>query len=165
MMDAGMGLFKTEKPFGIVLGGIKVEMQKHGKVFRYNEIDAAQLPPTTGECDLFLDWSTPFRKRCISCRLEDAGECGKTDEGETVHRYAASFKEGSRNTGARIILVLLLAGIFIGLGIAGIPQVPRTFTILAGIALGTATVYCGLMPSLKARKTVRKLIETVKEGK
>ena len=32
MMDAGMRLFDTEKPYGTVLGGIKTEMSKYGKV-------------------------------------------------------------------------------------------------------------------------------------
>ena len=31
MMDAGCVLFQTEKPYGIVLGGVKREMEKFGK--------------------------------------------------------------------------------------------------------------------------------------
>ena len=30
MMDAGCVLFQTEKPYGIVLGGVKREMEKFG---------------------------------------------------------------------------------------------------------------------------------------
>ena len=55
MMDAGMRLFQTEKPFGTVLGGIKTEMAKYGKVLRANEIDPSRLPDSTGESDIFLD--------------------------------------------------------------------------------------------------------------
>ncbi len=73
MMDAGMTLFTSEKPFGTVLGGIKMEMSKYGAVRRANEISPEEVPDTTGECDLFVDWSTPLRWRAISCRLEDAG--------------------------------------------------------------------------------------------
>ena len=61
MMDAGMVLFTSEKPFGTVLGGIKAELTKLGKVKRANEISPDELPDTTGECDLFVDWSTPLR--------------------------------------------------------------------------------------------------------
>ena len=74
MMDAGMRLFETEKPFGNVLGGIKHEMESYGKVYRRPDSTPSMFPDSTGECDLFLDWSTPLRKRCISCRLEDAGD-------------------------------------------------------------------------------------------
>lgn len=52
MMDAGMVLFTSEKPFGTVLGGIKAELTKLGKVKRANEISPDELPDTTGECDL-----------------------------------------------------------------------------------------------------------------
>ena len=81
MMDAGMALFTSEKPFGTVLGGIKMEMSKYGAVRRANEISAEEIPDTTGECDLFVDWSTPLRWRAISCRLEDAGPAGTNAEG------------------------------------------------------------------------------------
>lgn len=94
MMDAGMRLFDSPKPFGTVLGGMKTEMAKHGTVLRPNEINPANLPETTGVCDLFLDWSSPLKKRYLSCRIEDAGIVGKTDEGEEIHRYAVTFKEG-----------------------------------------------------------------------
>ena len=94
MMDAGMRLFETEKPFGTVLGGIKTEMAKYGKVLRHNEIVPEELPEAAAGCDLFLDWSGRLQKRYISCRLEDAGLVGKTADGEDIHRYAASLLEG-----------------------------------------------------------------------
>ena len=114
MMDAGMVLFQTEKPFGTVLGGIKTELLKYGKVLRRNEFNESELPETTGECDLFLDWSAPLRKRYISVRLEDAGTVGKTEDGEDIHRYAACLKEGNRCTATRLVLavgLVLLCGI------------------------------------------------------
>ena len=46
MMDAGMRLFESEKPYGIVLGGIKTEMAKYGKVSR------THMSPTGFKTDL-----------------------------------------------------------------------------------------------------------------
>ena len=116
MMDAGMRLFETEKPYGTVLGGIKTEMAKYGKVLRTNEIVPEDLPPTTGDCDLFLDRSTRFKSKYLSCRLEDAGAVGQTPDGETVRRYAATIKEGNRNTEVGIYVHLALIIIWAMLG-------------------------------------------------
>ena len=113
MMDAGMRLFETEKPFGTVLGGIKTEMAQYGKVYRTNEIDRDSLPAASSGCDLFLDRSTRFKSRYLSCRLEDAGDVGQTPDGETVRRYAATIKEGNRNTEVGIYVHLALIIIFL----------------------------------------------------
>ena len=66
MMDAGMRLFESEKPLGTVLGGIKNEMGRYGRLMRRNEIDPEELPATTGDCDLFLDRSTRFKSKYLS---------------------------------------------------------------------------------------------------
>ena len=161
MMDAGTGLFETAKPFGTVLGGLKVELEKYGKVLRAQEIDPVDLPETTGACDLFLDWSTPLRKRYIACRLEDAGGAGKTGEGEEIRRYAASFKEGNRNTPLRKICILLIAHIFFIGGIVDGLDIPRVITSIAGVALGLLVMYLWLKPSTLAQKQVRRLVGQV----
>ena len=105
MMDAGMRLFQTEKPFGTVLGGIKTEMAKYGAVLRANETDPSMFPETMGDYDLFLDWSSATKYRYISCKVEDAGEVGTTDEGEPVHRYAVMLKEGNKNKPLDIVII------------------------------------------------------------
>ena len=117
MMDAGMVLFKSAKPFGTVLGGIKAELAKLGKVKRANELSQEELPDTIGECDLFLDWSTPLRWRAIACRLEDAGLVGRNVDGEETRCYALCVREGNKNRKGKVVVTLLLAVIFIVLGI------------------------------------------------
>ena len=161
MMDAGMTLFTSEKPFGTVLGGIKMEMSKYGAVRRANEISA----DTTGECDLFVDWSTPLRWRAISCRLEDAGPAGTNAEGAELRRYAASFKEGNKNRVAKVVIVLALVAALVALGVIGVKGVPGIFTVLAGIAAAAAVVILGLRPSVKAQQAIKDLMETVSKAK
>ncbi len=165
MMDAGMVLFTSEKPFGTVLGGIKVELTQLGDVKRSSEISQEELPDTTGECDLFVDWSTPFRWRAISCRLEDAGLVGTNADGEEIRRYALCVKEGDKNRRGKVMLVTLSAIAFITLGVYGVDGVPGIFTVLTGTALAVALVILALRPSVKAQKAVRNILETVREAK
>lgn len=154
MMDAGTALFHTEKPYGTVAGGVKVELQKYGKVLRMQEINPQELPDTAGECDYFLDWSTPLRKRYIACKVDDAGTVGKTEEGEEVHRYAVSFKEGHRDTLLRRISTLLLAHFFFIGGLVRIPGIPYALTLPVGIAAGLYIMFLWLRPSRRAKQVV-----------
>lgn len=165
MMDAGMTLFTSEKPFGTVLGGIKAEMSKYGTVKKLNEIKPDEIPDTTGECDLFLDWSTPFRWRAVSCRLEDAGLVGKNSEGEEIRRYAASFKEGNKNRGGKVLLLVSLAAVAVIFGIIGIDGVPGIFTIILGVAVAAGILILGLRPSVKAQEAVKSLMNIVAQAK
>ena len=165
MMDAGTVLFTSEKPFGTVLGGIKAELTKLGDVKRSNEISLEELPETTGECDLFVDWSTLLRWRAISCRLEDAGLVGTNADGEETRRYALCVKEGNKNRKGKVVVTLLLAVIFIVLGILSMDGAAGIFTVLPGSVFVIALVIIALRPSVKAQKAVRNLLETVREAK
>ena len=165
MMDAGMTLFTSEKPFGTVLGGIKAEMAKYGVVKRTCEISSDEIPDTTGECDLFVDWSTPFRWRAISCRLEDAGPAGKNSEGEEIRRYAASFKEGNKNRVVKVLALSVFAALPIVAGVIGIEGVPGIVTIILGVLLAVGILILGLRPSVKAQKTVGELMDIVSQAK
>ncbi len=165
MIDAGMRLFQTEKPFGTVLGGIKTEMAKYGKVLRANETDPSMFPETTGEYDIFLDWSSATKNRYVSCKLEDAGTVGETPEGEPVHRYAVLLKEGNRNKplnyliAAVSFLLCLLLAFIIGHGH------PSFWLILIFIVPGCISAYEELKPSKEARRTVERLLDTFKEAR
>lgn len=165
MMDAGMTLFTSAKPFGTVLGGIKTEMSGYGRVRRSNEISVEDIPDTTGECDLFMDWSTPWRWRAVSCKLEDAGAAGVNQDGEAVRRYAASFKEGNKNRGAKVAIVVALALLSVILGFVGIDGVPGIFTIIAGFVVSAFVLIIGLRPSRKAQLAVRNLMSVIAESK
>ena len=165
MMDAGMVLFTSEKPFGTVLGGIKAELTKLGDVKRSNEISMDELPDTTGECDLFVDWSSPLRWRAISCLLEDAGLVGHNSDGEEIRRYAVSFKEGNKNRKGKVLAVLAAVVALILWGIAGVDGIPGIFTVSLGAALAAGLLILCLRPSVKAQNVIRNLIETVKEAK
>ncbi len=154
MMDAGMTMCRSEKTFGILLGGMKADLEKHGKVLRANDIDAQALPESTDEFDLFLDWSTPLRKRYLSLRLEEITEDGD----EASRRYAVSLKEGNRNTLLRSVIFLLAAAAVLACGIVGFGNVPRIITVLAGIAAALWIVLQWLKPSAKAQKLVKTLL-------
>ena len=81
MMDAGMVLFPSDEPFGRVLGMVKTAMTPYGKVWRKTDLEGSVLPDSLPEFDLFLDRSTPWRKRYISAWVSDAGD----------GRYALTF--------------------------------------------------------------------------
>lgn len=165
MMDAGMRLFQTEKPFGTVLGGINTEMAKYGKVLRANETDPSQLPDTTGDCDLFLDWSSAFKNRYISCKLEDAGMVGTTAEGEPVRRYAVTLKEGNTNKGLNKALAAAAIIIFLALAFIIGKGHPSFWIVLIFLSLGCCSAYRMLKPSKMATQLAKQLLEIFKEAK
>lgn len=158
MMDAGMVLFQSEKPFGTVLGGIKTEMQRYGKVYRRNEM------PDVGDYDLLLELSSSMRTSWIVCRLEDAGTVSVNEDGEVLHRYAACFMEGNANTTLRKVLASILATFIIALGIIGFSPVPKSLTVVAAVLLAGFVLFQCLRPSRSSQKKIAALIEIIKEA-
>ncbi len=157
MMDAGMTLFETEENYGNTLGQVKAELEVYGKVLRPSELSEAILPDSTGDCDLFLDWSSAWRKRYISCHLESAGETEKY--GKTIYRYAASFKEGNRSTilrGAVMLMFLLtmLTEIFFGSSL---------LSKIQGLVCAGLTAWLWILPSRKAQNLVFSLMRKLKD--
>lgn len=165
MLDAGMVRFSTDKPFGTALGGIMTELKSKGRVLRLNEIDPDDLPPTCGGCDLFLDWSTPLRKRYISCVLEESDRTSVDEAGDIVHHYSASLKEGHKNTPLRVLAVLGIAAGLAILGILGVGGFPKGVTTILGLSGGFFCLLKGLGPSRKAVKTVKHLLQEIKQSK
>ena len=163
MMDAGMRLFESEKPIGTVIGGIKNEMGQYGRLSRYNEIDQEGLPPTTGECDLFLDRSTRFKSKYLACKVEDAGMVGKTADGEEIHRYAASLKEGNRNTNVGIYVHLALIIIWAMLGWF-ISDGNGLIVILFAV-VGLYGAWRQLRPSKDNQRIANQLLDVFSQGK
>lgn len=164
MMDAGMRLFETEKPFGTVLGGIKTEMAGYGKVYRRSEAGSMELPPAAEDCDLFLDHSSWHKSKYISCSLEDAGIVGKTADGEEIHRYAASLKEGNRNTAAGISAALTLAVSWILIGVLVVPG-GGAWTVVIFTLLGAFCSYRALRPDKDSTRLVEQLLQTFEDAK
>ncbi len=156
MMDAGMIMFESEQNFGNVLGQVKAEMEVYGKVLRPSEIGDVQLPESTGECDIFLDWSTPWRVRYISCHLENAGEI--TRDGKALQRYAATFKEGNKSTVFRgcVMLVLLLGFV------SGVFATDGALYTIINVVLAAFVAYLWILPSRKAQRVIAKLMASVK---
>lgn len=156
MMDAGTAFFKAKEGYGSILGQIKAEMEVYGKVFKATDFDIKDLPFSTKECDLFLDFSTFWRNRYISCRLEDAGETGEsTKDKETVRKYAASFKEGNTDTKFRGGVYACLIILFVLSSILGF-----AIHFVAGLLCLAAAFYLGcnwIAPSVKSQKTVKNL--------
>ena len=99
MMDAGMTLFETKEGFGNTLGQVKAEMEEYGKVLKANELEGVALPESTGDYDLFMNWSTIWRVRYISCHLESAGLEEK--DGKTERRSIDMPPRSRRGTRAR----------------------------------------------------------------
>ena len=125
MMDAGMVMFRSKLGFGQAIGQVKAEMREYGKVYTAAELAETAVPESTGDFDLFLVWSVAWRVRYISCRVESAGEgaardadaSGSADTGESVHRYAVTFRDGNRSTPLRgaamtLCIVILILCIF-----------------------------------------------------
>ena len=160
MMDAGTAFFKAKDGFGSVLGQIKAEMEVHGKVWKASETNMEDMPFSTKEYDLFLDFSTIWRNRYISCRLEDAGDTGRlTQDGEAIRKYAASFKEGNTGTKLRgfvhaFLIISLLAAFF---SFFPLNIVIRLLCFCAALYIG----YRWLTPSLISQKTVKALKKNI----
>lgn len=158
MMDAGMTLFESEENFGNTLGQVKAEMETYGKVLKSSELDTAKLPVSTGECDLFMDWSSIWRIRYISCHVESAGE--RIENGKTIYKYAASFKEGNRSTSLRGIVMMIFMVIFTIETIFA----SRIIFTLQGLIFAGLTAYLWILPSRKAQNNVQDLEETLRKG-
>ena len=163
MMDAGMRLFDSEKPFGTIIGGIRNEMSQYGRLMRRNEINLEELPPMTGDCDLFLDRSTKFKSKYLSCKVEDAGIVGKTADGEEIHRYAASLKEGNRNTNVGIYVHLALIIIWAMLG--WFVSDGKTLIVLLFAAVGILGAWHQFRPSKDNPRIANQLLDVFAEGK
>ena len=149
MMDAGMRLFCSEKPFGTVLGGIKNEM--------------AKLPEASVGCDLLLDRSTRYKVKYVSCVLEDAGSVGTTTDGEEIHRYAASLKEGNKNTNVGIYVAIAL--IFIWAMLGWFISDGNAWLAMVFAIIGIYGAWRMLRPSKDNGKVVSALLEAFAEGK
>lgn len=159
MMDAGMTLFESGQGFGNTLGQVKAEMEVYGKVLKANDMEGVKVPDSTGDFDLFMDWSTIWRVRYISCHLESAGEIS-SGEG-SVYRYAATFKEGNRSTLLRGMVMLVLMIAFM----AETVIVPGLLFTLQGLFCAALTAYIWILPSRKAQKIVFALMEKLETMK
>ena len=90
---------------------------------------------------------------------------GTNADGEEIRRYALCVKEGNKNRKGKVAVTLLLAVIFIALGIFSIDGVAGIFTVLFGSVFVIAIVILALRPSVKAQNAVRDLLETAREAK
>lgn len=155
MLDAGTAYFVSNKGYGTVLGQVKAEMEEYGRVYKYTEFSAEQLPVSYRGCELILDFSTLWRNRYILCKLEDSGKIGDTTDGE-IRRYSAVFIEGDssgilRNFCYTIIIISLIAiGLTLSFSVHGI------FAFI-GIAAAIFTIYHFANSSKTAVITVKKL--------
>lgn len=175
MMDAGSALFTAKDGFGSAIGTVKAEMEVYGTTLRAREFRQEDLPGSMKECDLILDCSTLWRKRCISCKVEDAGDTGLlTEDGEPVRRYAAVFKEGNRSTVLRravyaLACAALLACMFpkvlpgpVSAQITALPAPMGVLRIFAGILLLLGVLYRWITPSRDARHIVTQIQQTLR---
>ena len=149
MMDAGMVLFPSDEPFGRVLGMVKTAMTPSGKVWRKTDLEGSVLPDSLPEFDLFLDRSTPWRKRYISAWVSDAGD----------GRYALTFREGNRSTGLRAatFILLIFACVLGAVCIPGIGLLRPALWALAGWV-----AYRWIVPARNNRKAVEELMRKFK---
>ncbi|MDD6253406.1 MAG: hypothetical protein ACI3ZO_02380 [Candidatus Cryptobacteroides sp.] len=154
MMDAGMTLFETKDNFGLCLGQVKAELSEYGKVLTPKDMEGIEIPESTGEYDFFIDRTTFWRKRYVSCRVEGAGD--KEIDGEKVYRYALCLREGNRSTIFRNIvmaaIILLSAGsLFLSHSI---------IARILSIAVALIAAYSWVMPSWTAAKTIFTIMDT-----
>ncbi len=158
MMDAGTALFISRENFGKTMGQVKAEMEVFGKVLKSTEFSPEELPESTAECDLFLDFSSIWRIRYISCLVQDAGEIPGAvadEDGRIDRRYAAVFKEGNKSTVLRgvvhaaLIIAAIAAAVYIG----------SIFVRIGAAVLGLGLLFEWIIPSRTAQKTLFKIKE------
>lgn len=172
MMDAGTALFTGKDGFGSAIGSVRAEMEVYGKVLRPADFREDGLPSSLQGCDLLLDRSTLWRKRHVSCKVEDAGDTGlRTPDGETVRRYAAVFMEGNRSTFLRgavhaLVCAALLAGLLLPGRLPGPEQAPSAvfgvIRIIAGILLLLAVLYHWILPDRDAAGIVDQIQQALR---
>lgn len=164
MMDAGSVFYKTSEGFGFALGAVKTVLSPLGKLYEVSEdggkfsqtVKMEDLPDSVEAADFFLDLSTPWRNRYISCKVEDAG---KDTAGEGLERYAVSLREGNSNTPLRRGLlscsaaVLFLAAILCGWGF---------LADLLLICLSLLCLWLLVCPSAIQQKTIGHIKESLK---
>lgn len=153
MMDAGMVLIDSNESFGEMLGTVKATLSGYGKLYIVNDTNGGKftngvalsdLPESTAYCDLFIDRSTIFRKRYLSCTVEWAGE-GK---------YALKLKEGNKNAPLRDLVTLLMSGYGFIYVLMGRNMLFR----LAGLVLILIGLYLWSKPSVSAQKTAKEIL-------
>lgn len=153
MMDAGTALFTISEDFGTALGMVKTAMGAFGgTVYRAIETGTDGFPEGAADADLLLDFSSRWRNRCISCKLEYAGEA----EGGK-HRYAAVFKQGDSSGRIRDYTLLTLCVIIV----LGMITAPGAIRIIAGILLIILIGYWRISPSKDARIRVEEIIKSL----
>lgn len=154
MMDAGMAMFASDDNFGCAIGQMKAELETYGKVWRRQELEGTELPESTGDYDLFVDYSNFWRSRYLACKIESAGE----------GRYAVSMKEGNRSRTPRAFVhaIIIGYGFLMLLGIIGLhpigltasPSLASTAIRIAGAALMLIGAISWITPSCKSRRIV-----------
>lgn len=153
MMDAGTALFTINEDFGTALGMVKTAMGAFGgRVYRATDSQTVSFPEGAADADLLLDFSSRWRNRCISCKLEYAG----TDV-NGKHRYAAVFKQGDSSGRIRNYTLLTLCVIIV----LGMIAAPGTIRIIAGILLVIFIGYWKISPSKDARIRVEEIIKSL----
>ena len=95
--------------------------------------------------------------------MEDAGTVGKTADGEEIHRYAASLKEGNRNTNVGIYVHLALIIIWAMLG--WFLSEGNVWIVLVFAAVGVFGAWRQLRPSKDNLNLANKLLDIFSEGK
>lgn len=146
MMDAGTVLL-TAGDRQSALEAVSAIMQDYGKVTG----EPSEVPSTTGPCDLFLDFSSPWRNRYISCTVEGAGN----------GRFAAVFKQGDTPAPLRTAVFILAAAAVIT---AAFLMPAKGVSVPTGIAIAVYIAYRWLIPSRKAIRTVRKIQSRLRDS-
>ena len=164
MMYAGSVFYKTSEGFGFALGAVKTVLSPLGKLYEVSEdggefsrtVKMEDLPDSVEAADFFLDLSTPWRNRYISCKVEDAG---KDTAEEGLERYSVSLREGNSNTPLRRgilccgAVILFLAAVLCGWGF---------FAGLMLICLSLLCLWFLVCPSAVQQKTVEHVKESLK---
>jgi len=169
MLDAGTSIFLSTLPYGSAIGALKDELSLYGKV--YGNPSQEDLPKGVYPCDFFLDYSTPWRRRYISCRLESDGEvCSylgadsrittePTPGSVPLYRYAAVFNQGDGNTPLRITVIAVCVAVLCILAVLAVPKWGWILIVAGLLASGRILI----AQSKKAHETVRTIIRSLDE--
>lgn len=158
MMDAGEAMIEKECSFGEIFGQVKAELRSYGKLYHVSDYSGGKfadtvcesdLPKTAGECDLFIDSSTFFRRSYYAVKIES------TSDG----RWAVKVTEGNKNSPARSFLTLSIAAI----GFIRLIMVPGLVMKLIAIALIVLGLFLCFIPSRKSIANASGIIKTLEK--
>ncbi len=157
MIDAGMRLVRSSNPIGTEIGRVRAVLSEYGKVYMNGAFELSRLPDSAGDFDLFVDMSSFWRFRYLTCKVEAACEAPGED-GKYV--YAITLRQGDKSTVIRgiVMAALILCCLAVIVAIPGF--IPKLFAAAGALAIS----YWWILPDSYSRRQVTRLLHGGLQG-